>query len=276
MNNLIGANFDRLFKSKIFRFALLAVAAFTLFTVNMECTVALQNNSDKGFEEVAFRMLPYFGIFIACYLSIFLGTDYSDMTVRNKLISGHSRREVYGANLFVCCAASLILFAVWAAIAFCVSAAYYGTASVNATVLGKLSAGIFTVLSLTSIFAALAQTAGGRREAVVAAIILALVIVLMGSYFYNALCEPQTIAEGVYISAEEGVVIGPEKPNPAYVGGNMRAVYQAMLIVVPAGQQILIACEKIENPVTMIAASLAICLLVTAAGYMIFAKKDLK
>ncbi|MGY3662454.1 MAG: hypothetical protein ACXAHE_00930 [Roseburia sp. 1XD42-69] len=44
---------------------------------------------------------------------MFLGTDYSDGTIRNKLTVGHTRTNIYLANLIVTFAAGLLIMCVW-------------------------------------------------------------------------------------------------------------------------------------------------------------------
>ena len=39
----------------------------------------------------------------------FIGTEYSDGTIRNKIVVGHSRSTIYLANLLTCCFAGLIM-----------------------------------------------------------------------------------------------------------------------------------------------------------------------
>lgn len=38
-------------------------------------------------------------LFSAVFVPLFLGTEHSDKTIRNKIISGRTRREIYSANL---------------------------------------------------------------------------------------------------------------------------------------------------------------------------------
>ena len=99
---------------------------------------------------------------------------------------------------------------------------------------------------------------------------------LAGSFFYNALTEPETTASYEMISEEGGVEFGDEVPNPAYVGGKMRNVYEVMLRLLPTGQQILIADEPLENPAFMIVCSVVVAIIATSVGYLGFRRKDLR
>lgn len=48
-------------------------------------------------------------VLLAVLTAFFVGTEYSDGTMRNKLIAGHGRRDIYLANLVVCIAAGMLL-----------------------------------------------------------------------------------------------------------------------------------------------------------------------
>ena len=45
----------------------------------------------------------------AVFIGVFVGTEYSDGTLRNKLIIGHSRSSIYISNLIVCTTAGIIM-----------------------------------------------------------------------------------------------------------------------------------------------------------------------
>ncbi|MGN0701514.1 MAG: ATP-binding cassette domain-containing protein [Oscillospiraceae bacterium] len=196
--------------------------------------------------------------------------------IRNKLIVGCSRFEIFFANLITCVAAAGIFFIVWA-VSGCVGIAYFGIENIAFGVcLSKLAVGLFTVISVTAILSVLAQLISSRSIGAIAAVFTALALLLAGSFFYNSLTEPQTTYSYVIITAENGVEFGDEVPNPAYVGGAMRTVYEIMLRVIPMGQQILLADEPLEQPAFMIACSVGVTVITAAAGYLLFRKKDLR
>lgn len=56
-----------------------------------------------------FDYATYILVLGAIFCSLFIGTEYSDGTIRNKLIMGYSRQKIYCANLIVCIIANLML-----------------------------------------------------------------------------------------------------------------------------------------------------------------------
>lgn len=72
------------------------------------------NIASEACEEVVldgclFEGLPLMGLVSAIFTSLFIGSEYSDGTIRNKLVVGHSRMRIYLANLIVCSIASILI-----------------------------------------------------------------------------------------------------------------------------------------------------------------------
>ncbi len=271
MSKLLSANLSRLFKSKVFWLTAAAMLAINTFAVIMVGTNPMNDPFDIEF----FAMMPSFGLYAAFFSSMFLGTEYSDLTIRNKLIVGHSRSEVFFANLFTCLIAAAIFFIVWAGTT-CIGIPFFGAENIVVKpCLLKAMVGFFTLVSVTSIMSVISQLITRKAVIAVTAIFAALALILLGSYFYNMLCEPETNLELVNIS-EDGSMEFNEVPNPAYIAGVLRPVYEAILRVLPTGQQILLADEPLSQPALMIAVSLAVTVVVSVIGYLFFRKKDLK
>lgn len=49
----------------------------------------------------------------AVVVGLFVGTEYSDGTIRNKLSAGHARRDIYLSKLIVCAAADVVIYVVY-------------------------------------------------------------------------------------------------------------------------------------------------------------------
>ena len=60
---------------------------------------------------ILFEVTPFFGFFAAVAVPVFLGAEYGDGAIRNKLIAGHRRESVYLADLLTATGASLLLLA---------------------------------------------------------------------------------------------------------------------------------------------------------------------
>ena len=66
----------------------------------------------NSFGVSGFVALP--GIVMAAFCSMFIGTEFSDGTMRNKLIVGHRRREIYFTNFLTCALSGIFLiWCIW-------------------------------------------------------------------------------------------------------------------------------------------------------------------
>ncbi|MGN1102970.1 MAG: ABC transporter permease, partial [Huintestinicola sp.] len=176
MSKLLSANLSRLFKSKVFYITAFAMIALTMFTIIMDCSSNARLERGKSFEDIFFGMPPYFGLFISTFSAMFIGTEYSDLTLRNKIVIGHSRGKVFFANLLTCVVASVILFIIWV-LSGCVGIPYFGFENIDMSAyLPKLLVTFFTVIALTAIFGSIAQLITSKATGAVAGIFIALAL----------------------------------------------------------------------------------------------------
>lgn len=286
MINLLSANFARLKKSKVFWLAAAVILILSVVGCIDNGLQALANpNPDPPLEYLCFDLGPFLPIFIAAFVSLFLGTEYSDGTIRNKITIGQKRAAIYLANFLTCGFASIVMCLAW----------HIGSLSglpilgvwqfgVAAWLLYVLLSMLFT-LALCAVFCLVSHLWTSKAAVAVFAIVLALALILAGSSLYNGLCEPETMRDFVIINADNGemsIVPGEEIPNPAYIGELLRTVYKIALNSLPTGQAILMASvadssrEALTMPLLQPCASIVIVLLFTAVGVAAFKRKDIK
>ena len=110
MRKLITASFSRLWKEKLFWlvFAFMSIGSVCYNWIGYNGI----NNPQIYVEDILFCMLPVSSFVFALFISMRLGTEFEDHTIRNKLIVGYSRTQVYFSEYLTCMAASVILLAV--------------------------------------------------------------------------------------------------------------------------------------------------------------------
>ncbi len=112
MRKLLSADFYRLGRDKAFWIGALAMLAYTVGAMLSNCHQAMED-VESGFpyalETFYFVYALLIGLLISVFTSLFLGSEYSDGTIRNKLVVGHKRSDVYLSKLFANIAFSLIL-----------------------------------------------------------------------------------------------------------------------------------------------------------------------
>ena len=108
MRRLLRADFLRLRKSNPFRLCLigmlvLATGFMVMQATGMDFTVPLSR--------VIFLPMSMYGIAMAAFVSVFVGTDFSDGVIRNKLLAANHRRSLVLSHILVSCAACVIVYA---------------------------------------------------------------------------------------------------------------------------------------------------------------------
>lgn len=268
MLKLLRADFFCLRRSR--PFWVCAAAAFVLSSVYM---LRADGDGMRTLEQHLLQVFPFLPILHAAFVSLFLGLEYQDGTLRNKLIVGHSREQVYLSRLLVSITGCFGILLAWALGALAGIgklgwfAAPAGTLLLSAAVILLLTTAVAAILTM------LCMLLTNRAVSAVTAILLMFGLLALASVFYNALCEPEMAAA---IMTVNGFEVGEPTPNPDYVSGALRTVYQFAVDALPTGQAILLANQELAHPAVSLSASAGLVLLCTAVGMLVFRRKDLK
>lgn len=278
MRKLLSADFSRLWKEKA-----LWIGSFCMLGLSLLVMVSGIRQSSRFPDDLDFSRLdayyystaPYIGIVCSVILSLFIGKDYSGGTIRNKLIAGHRRTNIYLANLVVSVTVAGIVTLCWA-VSGLIGIPYLGLWQKEPVWVAIYFLIIFlAAAAMAAILNLLAMTITNSTVAAIVQIVASLVLILTGSIIYNRLCESETTVTS-YIISMDGVVPGEEIANPNYVSGTARTVLTTILNILPTGQMILADESNISMPVFNLAASVGVILGVTILGAWLFRKKDLK
>lgn len=269
MLKLLRANFSRLWRSKALWLCFGGAFVFsTLFLLNFPADDA------TALDEVFTQVFPFLPLLYAAFLSLFLGVEYQDGTLRNKIVTGHARWKVYIASLLSGIAGCWVILLGWL-LSASIGALEFGWFAAPAAGLAlELAVALGTAAALAAILTLLGMLLPNRAVAAVLAILLMLGLLVLGSYFYNALCEPEYFSGMVMTT--NGFEAGEAQLNPNYISGTLRTVYQFAVDALPTGQSILLANQELERPVLSLCASVCLVLLSSAAGLLAFRRKDLK
>lgn len=93
-------------------------------------------------------------------------------------------------------------------------------------------------------------------------------LVLQRFYFLR------TVKDGIITA--NGMEMSEPAPNPNYVRGVTRMIYEFITDFLPAGQGLQMWQLEIRNSVRMLMSSIAITVLTTSCGIIVFKRKDLK
>ena len=280
MRKLLSANFARLWQSKIFWLLECLCFAFGAFVYIL---VAINTrNIGQGWLEYEAHGYFYILIFplavmISLFTCFFIGVDHSDGCIRNKLIVGHSRKTIYLSFFFTVLAVSLLLVLAYLLAVILVGMPLSGPDVLRAVelqpwrllgcflIIGECAA-LFTLLSIM-------DTNVARN--VVVSLAVAVVLILSGMYVYHKLSQPEFIpivsrtSDG-YILLENG------DPNPNYLTGMTRILYEWLTILLPYGAAALSLDKRASFDYRIPLISIVTILLLTFCGIRLFKKKDIK
>ncbi len=277
MYKLLCANFARLWKNKVFWGEMAAMLTFSIVIMFNGCRQAIADAS-SGYRYVLdhyyFSMAPMLGLFCAIFTSLYLGTEYADGAIRNKLIVGHGRAGIYLTNLMVSYAATLLFALAWLA------GGLVGIPTLGTWQIGYAGLACYVglialfALALSAIFTFVGMAFSGKATSAVCSMLLYLGLLVWASMVYNSLCQPE-MSSGIIMTAE-GMRMSEPSPNPDYIGGNLRNAYEFVLDLLPTGQGILMTNVEIARPLRMGLCSVTITVIMTLCGLILFDKKDLK
>ena len=275
MRKLLTASFSRLWKEKIFWFV------FLIMSIGTVCYNWIGyneiNDPQVHVEDMIFCMLPISGFIFALFISMRLGTEFEEHTIRNKLIVGYSRTQVYFAEYINCMVASMILLGIM----LLVSTSFGLLLSLEfQSSWHELVLLIFCCVLIASVFSAMftaiSMNIGSKATSLVVSIVLLFAILLMASFCINALAEEPMTYSNIVITVENGVQFGDLIENPAYVDGTQRTIYELIADILPTGQTIQLNVLEFERVARWPLFSLIMLIIVTVAGYISFRKRDIR
>ena len=302
MRKILSANLFAMFHSKYFWLGAFIMSTTAIYAicdgykrmVQYEDSVTL----DAGayyFSILLFVLLPALG-------GGFINTDYHDGTIRNKLVVGRTRGAVYLANLVTVFTVGmfyqLLYLLVYSLVGFPVFGWYQMPVEIGEK-LFMLTLEFLSISAVTTLFATLIP----HRVVLVLCAFIAFGMMFLAQIVNGMLSEPET-EHGGYTTAttfqdngqliteffdKEGNVIQfddlPTVPNPSYVREPMRTALRTINNIHPGGQLMELIQNghdepdrsRVKTPYWQLAAyALGMTALSTAAGWVLFRRKDLK
>ena len=277
MRKLIAANFFRLRKDR-----------FSWCVVGIIVVLSLGNVFNSAYEAMAaggyvmsldgyyFGQAPLIGAYLALLISMFLGTEFSEGTIRNKLCIGYKRDEIFLSNFISCVLATIVLTAVWmltSALLF----GMIGTLEIEMEVsefIGCIFVAMGFAVSFAALYTVIGSLSSNKPMTIIYTFAVYIIFAMAASALYDRLCEPE-MNEGMTLVGTQLVEMEPT-PNPLYLSGMIRTVCEVALELLPTGQALLLSDVTIEYPVRAIALSAVFTIVTLLVGSMLFRRKDIK
>lgn len=122
MIDLLSATLPRAFQTKRFIFSILIMISIP----SLIMWVSVSFEDTLYMDSFPFFMNTFLPMIIAITGGLFISKDYTNNTIRNKIIVGHSRPSIYMANWITSVIMTLVLFAVYLLFIFAVGVPIFG------------------------------------------------------------------------------------------------------------------------------------------------------
>jgi hypothetical protein len=274
MIRLLNAGFERLRKNKIFWVS-------TIFSIGLALImIFMQYRNMKIYDdviEVEQLLLNYsiiIGIVIAIFTSLFLGVEYSDGVIRNKISIGHKKINIYLSNLIIVTIASLFSYILYMIVVSVIGIPLFGGFTMQMSSFLKIIGCIFlTILSYSSIFTFIAMIVSNKTISAIVSIMLVFGMMMISLVCFNTLSAQEYITSGTLV---DGEIKYEEVPNPNYPSESKKTICQKIVDIIPAGQTFQLAGITSPNLKALPLYSIGIFVVFTGAGIVLFKKKELK
>lgn len=288
MINLFRSNLSRLFHSNVFKAGEIFSVGYAIFAL-VGSYISNRNVYGDEFQEqlksghlldnLPLALALAFPIILAVVTGFFIGTEYSDGTIRNKLIAGHSRISIYFANMLTTYIASILLFLTSVIVIYAGGIPLYGSTSLPFQEYLKAICVILVAgFAFCSLNTLLCMAIQNKALSSVAVIILTVVMFMAMMTINSRLAEPEYYDNYSYTNGKSPVIQVDKEKNPHYLTGKKREIYEKISNFLPYThmhflvQNVTLPDKPYEFPLN----SGIMILITTAAGTIIFKKRDLK
>lgn len=257
MRKLLSADIYRLFHSKWFWLCLGGMLTMSVAFIIMQYTAM---DYEVPLSRVIFLPMSFYGVTLAALISLFVGEDFSDGFIRNKIIAGRSRYSIFASNLIISWLACVVIYLT--VIFFTVSiGSFFFEINITLNSYCKyLSLGIGMCIAYGCIYCSITMLCGNKVTATVLCMGLAFLMLCACLHTNQIMVQPE-YKNGVY--------------NPAYVDGFAKNVYAVLHDLNPSGQAAQLSAMDVFYP-----ARWFICdfgwILVAGAGGMFFNRKNIQ
>ncbi|MFR1872915.1 MAG: ABC transporter permease [Coprococcus sp.] len=274
MSRLLYAGLYRLKKNKVYWSSFAVILVYGTFIYVSQYHNMRKYDFEFTLETAFFQFAMLMGVVTAVVVSMNVGTEYGDGTIRNKLVLGLSRTQIYLSN-FLIQAIGAVGITVCAYLLGCaMGIPMFGMPKLSAGMMFQI--GIVTILlcvAYVSIFNMITMNISSKANAAVFCILLAFGMMFFATYLINCLSQPEYIEQMVM---KNGQMVTETVKNTHYLTGMKRELYQNLSELLPSGQAMHVAGMTIAHPVRMMVYSLVMTVVTTICGIGLFLKKDIK
>ncbi len=286
MNKLVVSEFMRLMKSNVFKICLLISAGLGIGIVMMRWS-DMKMNADiyaelsqeyRNADGLLFVGSLYMIFVIAVLVSIFVGTEYSNGTIRNKIIVGHTRWNIYFSKLIVCAVADVIIHLLCVVAVLIFGSIFIGGITLPpAKIFLMMLVSASSILALTACLLLLSMSIQSRAYGGVVCLLATLIMMFASMSIYQRLSAPEYYDGYAYTDENTGELIEVEREkNPRYLTGRKRELYEFLNDFLPVSQLYQITMQNTDHGKWIAVYDVILIIATTGAGIVIFQRKNLR
>lgn len=259
MRNLIYTNMIRLKKSKLFWMGALSTIIYSAFLLIMnyrDLTIS-GGTAITHLNWYFFSSLLIVGAFCAVFSGMFIGTEYSNQTLRNKLIVGHTRKSIYMANFLTIFLANVLVFVAACLIVVIIGVPLFGWNLIHPmNFIWTFISGILMLASFAGLFTFISMLISNKAISVMTCMMTYVVLFIVGNILRLLILD--------YYVASSNI------PNNIFT-----LTLEFFYDFLPICQSFQISSGIILHPLRLPIYSIINIILTTAFGVRIFTKKNL-
>ena len=222
-------------------------------------------------------------ILTSILVSLFIGTDYHDGTIRNKLICGASRSSVYLSNFILMASCGIVCVLTGYAVALGLGLPLFSSFEIAGfRSFGTESYQYFVHACLCLYFSHGKHDKLQQNNLCCMLYFTCICTFFIAIVLFNSLAQPEYIEQLSASSMEAGQVVATEEAvletvkNPAYLTGTKREIYQNIMDFLPSGQMVQLLNGGDIHIFRATSYSIFIIVGTNVIGLRIFKKKDIK
>lgn len=257
MRKLISADAFRIFRSRWFWLCLGGMLALAASFVTMQYTAM---DYRVPLSRVIFLPMSFYGMAVAALVTLFVGEDFSDGFIRNKIIAGCSKPAIFASNLVVSCLACMIIYLVTTLLTAAIGCLLFEIDVSMFRFLQHLTLGIGMCFAYSCIYCTITMVSGNKTTSIVLCMALAFFLLVACLHTNQIMVQP---------AYKDGM------PNPAYVEGFAKVVYGVLHDLNPSGQTAQLSSMKFFQPIRCVLCDL-LWILIAWGGCAVFSRKNLQ
>lgn len=276
MFKLLDAGFTRIKKSKVSIVLLAYTIGIALFMIYTQYSDMKEYGETIIIDQLFVNSITIIGAVIAIFTCLFIGTEYSDGTLRNKIIVGASRIKIYLSNLIIVSITTLLSEILYLIIIAIIGIPLFGGLHMT---LGNFALIFIDIIGIvfaySAVFTFISMLLSNKTISVIISIALFFAFMIISITLFSLIEAPEYRKVSKIVNAETQEIELVTEKNPRYLTEEKRNLYENILNFIPQGQAILVAGRADTDFVKLPLYALSEMIIITGIGMYLVNKKEL-